>query len=103
AAIAGLRSGIRAVRALVAPPPDPHRIRAMGAQRHATGTRWLEEHEAKAILKDAGIPVPDGRVTDDPVGAWRELNGPVAIKRLGLRHKAAHDAVKLNLDDERAV
>jgi acyl-CoA synthetase (NDP forming) len=103
AAIAGLRSGIRAVQALVAPLPDPRRIAEMASQRRASGTRWLEEHEAKAILKHAGIPVPDGRVTDDPVSAWRELRGPVAIKRLGLRHKAAHDGVKLNLDDERAV
>jgi acetyl-CoA synthetase len=103
AAIAGLRSGVRAVQALVTPPPDPRRIRAMATQRRATGSRWLEEHEAKQILREAGIPVPDGRVTDDPVTAWRELGGPVAIKRLGLRHKAANHGVKLNLDDERAV
>jgi acetyl-CoA synthetase len=103
AAIAGLRSGIRAVQALVAPPPDPRRIAEMASQRRATGSRWLEEHEAKRILREAGIPVPDGRVTDDPVAAWRELDGPVAIKRLGLRHKAANHGVKLNLNDERAV
>jgi acetate---CoA ligase (ADP-forming) len=103
AAIAGLRSGIRAVQALTAPPPDPHRIRAMASQRRATGSRWLEEHEAKRILRDAGIAVPDGVVTDDPVSAWKQLRGPVAIKRLGLRHKAANDGVKLNLDDEDAV
>ena len=103
AAIAGLRSGVRAARALTAPPPDPHRIRAMASQRRATGSRWLEEHEAKAILKAAGVPVPEFRVTDDPVSAWRELSGPVAIKRLGLRHKAAHGGVKLNLDDEQAI
>src|SRR4051812_46185818 len=103
AAIAGLRSGIRAVKAMLSPPPDPRRIRAMAAQRRATGSRWLEEHEAKQILRGAGIPVPDGRVTDDPVSAWRELDGPVAIKRLGLRHKAANGGVKLNLDDEDAV
>jgi acetyl-CoA synthetase len=103
AAIAGLRSGVRAARALVAPLPDPRRIRAMAAQRRATGTRWLEEHEAKAILRRAGIPVPEGIVTDDPVSAWRQLNGPVAIKRLGLRHKAANGGVKLNLDDETEI
>jgi acetyl-CoA synthetase len=103
AAIAGLRSGIRAVQAMVSPPPDPRRIAQMASQRRATGSRWLEEHEAKAILKQAGIPVPDGRVTDDPVSAWRELDGPVAIKRLGLRHKAANGGVKLNLDDEHAI
>ena len=103
AAIAGLRSGVRAARALSAPPPDPRRIAQMAAQRRATGSRWLEEHEAKAILRQAGIPVPDGRVTDDPVAAWRELGGPVAVKRLGLRHKAANHGVRLNLDDERAI
>ena len=103
AAIAGLRSGVRAVQAMVASPPDPRRIAAMASQRRATGSRWLEEHEAKRILREAGIPVPDGRVTDDPVAAWRELDGPVAIKRLGLRHKAANRGVKLNLNDERAV
>ena len=103
AAIAGLRSGVRAVQAMVSPPPDPRRIAQMASQRRATGSRWLEEHEAKRILKEAGIPVPDGRVTDDPVTAWRELAGPVAIKRLGLRHKAANGGVKLNLDDEHAI
>jgi acyl-CoA synthetase (NDP forming) len=103
AAIAGLRSGIRAARALTAPPPDPRRIAAMATQKRSTGSRWLQEHEAKAILRDAGVPVPDGRVTDDPVSAWQELQGPVAIKRLGLRHKAVRDGVKLNLDDEAAV
>jgi acetate---CoA ligase (ADP-forming) len=103
AAIAGLRSGMRAMKAMVSPPPDPARIAAMASQRRATGSRWLEEHEAKRILREAGIAVPDGRVTYDPVAAWRELGGPVAIKRLGLRHKAASGGVKLNLDDERAV
>jgi acyl-CoA synthetase (NDP forming) len=103
AAIAGLRSGVRAAQALVTPPPDPRRIAQMATQRRATGTRWLEEHEAKEILRDAGIPVPDGIVTTDPVGAWKQLRGPVAIKRLGLRHKAANHGVKLNLDDEDAV
>jgi acyl-CoA synthetase (NDP forming) len=103
AAIAGLRSGIRAVKAMLSPPPDPRRIRAMAAQRRATGSRWLEEHEAKQILRQAGIPVPDGIVTDDPVEAWKTLQGPVAIKRLGLRHKAANGGVRLNLDDEHAI
>ena len=103
AAIAGLRSGLRAVRAMLAPAPAPERIAAMGAQRRACGTRWLEEHEAKAILRRAGVPVPDGVVTNDPVRAWRELGGPVAVKRLGLTHKAASGGVKLGLDDADAV
>src|SRR3954464_10236033 len=36
-AIAGLRSGIRAVKAMTSPPPDARRIRAMAKQRTATG------------------------------------------------------------------
>src|SRR5262249_42839205 len=46
-ALAGLRSGLRAVRARLAPPPDPERIAAIKRERRARPGRWLEEHEAK--------------------------------------------------------
>ena len=45
--------------------------------------RWLAEHEAKALLRAAGIAVVDGRVVageDDAVAALAELGGPVAVK-----------------------
>jgi acyl-CoA synthetase (NDP forming) len=103
AAAAGLRSGLRAVKALLQAPADAARIAAMGGQRRATGSRWLEEHEAKAVLRAAGIPVPDGCVTDDPGAAWRELGAPVAVKRIGLTRKARHGGVLLDLDDEDAI
>jgi acetate---CoA ligase (ADP-forming) len=103
-ALAGLRSGLRAVQARLRPAPDPDRIAALARERRARPGRRLDEHEAKAILRDAGVPVPDGRVTDDPVAAWRELGGGrVAVKRLGLAHKARHGAVKLDLDDADAI
>ena len=44
--------------------------------------------------------MPDGRLTDDAVAAWRELGGPVAVKRTGVIHKARAGGVALNLDDE---
>jgi acyl-CoA synthetase (NDP forming) len=95
-AIAGLRSGLRAVR------PRP----AGAVKRDRRGTtsgRWLDEYEAKQRLRAAGIPVPDGRVTDDAVAAWRELGGPVAVKRTRVVHKAREGGVALHLDDPIAI
>src|SRR6185295_10829849 len=65
--------------------------------------RLLGEAEAKQLLREAGIDVPEGRVTDDAVGTWRELHGPVAIKRIGVTHKAREGGVVLDLDDERSI
>ena len=51
-----------------------------GTGRTAT---WLPEHEAKELLRAAGIAVPYGLAVDgedDAVAAWRELDGPVALK-----------------------
>jgi acyl-CoA synthetase (NDP forming) len=101
-AIAGLRSALRAVRALASPRADPARIAAMRAQpRGQTSGRFLDEHAAKARL--TGIDVVPGRLTDDAVAAWRELGGPVAVKRTGLVHKAREGGVALGLDAEDAV
>ena len=90
-AVAGLRTGLACAAALQAPrPPTPRRLREMAGRRHAAvpnGSaprgRWLAEHEAKALLRAAGIPVVDGRVVageDDAVAALAELGGPVAVK-----------------------
>ena len=93
-AIAGLRSGIRAMRPLRTP-------RAL-ATRTAAG-RLLGEPETKALLRAADISVPDGEVTDDAVATWRALGGPVAVKRLGVTHKAREGGVVLDLDDTESV
>jgi acyl-CoA synthetase (NDP forming) len=93
-AIAGLRSGIRTMRPLRAP-------RALAAR--SDGGAMLGEAETKAILREAGIAVPPGRVTDDAVRTWRELKGPVAVKRVGVTHKAREGGVVLDLDDEASI
>jgi acetyl-CoA synthetase len=102
-AIAGLRSGLRAVKALAAPPADPARIAAMRAEpRGRRSGRWLEEHAVKERLRGT-IEIVPGRVTDDAVAAWRALGGPVAVKRTGVLHKAREGALALDLDDEASV
>lgn len=93
-AIAGLRSAIRALRPSRAPRP---------LARRAEGGRLLGEPEAKALLAAAGIAVPDGAVTGDAVATWRRLGGPVAVKRIGVTHKAREGGVVLDLDDEAGV
>jgi acyl-CoA synthetase (NDP forming) len=93
-AIAGLRSGIRALRPLREPRPLAARV---------DGGRLLGEAEAKQRLRAAGIPVVEGEVTDDAVATWQHLGGPVAVKLVGVTHKAREDGVVLDLDDEAAI
>ena len=93
-ALAGLRSGIRAMRPLRA----PRRLET----RTGAG-RLIGEAEAKQLLRAAGIPVVDGEVTDDAVATWRRLQGPVAVKRLDVTHKAREGGVILDLDDEASI
>lgn len=120
--LAGLTQGLACARALRAAPGDPSRLReiataaraaAAGAGARAEGESadeggHLDEAEAKALLAEAGVPVPRGRTAagaGDAVAAWRELGGPVALKRVerGLLHKSEVGALALGLDDEDAL
>ena len=103
--IAGLRSALLAAKALTS-SPEPERIAEIGRARRANRGDGLEEHEAKNLLRNAGIPVvPGWTVTDEDaaVAAWRELGGAVALKRTGLRHKSVNSGLILDVDDEIAV
>ncbi|HEX6023655.1 MAG TPA: acetate--CoA ligase family protein [Solirubrobacter sp.] len=103
--IAGLRSALLAAKALHV-APDPDRIAEIGKARRAARGAGLEEHEAKALLREAGIPVVPGWTVSDEdaaVAAWRELGGPVALKRTGVRHKSVNGGVILDVDGESAV
>jgi acetyl-CoA synthetase len=108
-AIAGLRTGLECVAALRQPPADPARLREIGAAagrrrpaRADNGSGWLAEHEAKQLLRDAGLAVVDGRLVageDDAVAALAELGGPVALKLSapGLLHKSELGGLALDL------
>jgi acyl-CoA synthetase (NDP forming) len=110
---AGLRTGLRCAEALLAradgdaEPDRGERLRAIastaraGAARKGTATGdWLPEHEAKALLRDAGIPVPAGRVVttaEDAAG----LTGPIVLKvsAASVQHKSEIGGVVVGLTD----
>jgi acyl-CoA synthetase (NDP forming) len=112
-AACGLREGLLCARALRPGRPAAEvarRLRAIGRAAAAgggasAGGRWLAEHEAKALLRGAGVAVVPGRAAadeDDAVSAAGELGWPVALKRsaAGLRHKTEAGALVLGVHDE---
>ena len=68
----------------------------------------INESEAKALLKEFGVPVvPEVVVADDSaaISAARELGYPVVVKGLGstLAHKTERGLVHLNLNSSQAI
>ncbi len=122
-AAAGLRTGLRCAAAALhigaGADADPERLRAIaGAALTADAAAriaapagdgdWLPEHAAKDLLRAAGVAVPYGLAVDDEddaVAAWRELDGPVALKLSAARvqHKTELGGVALGLDAEGEV
>jgi acyl-CoA synthetase (NDP forming) len=134
-AIGGLRAALNAIAALRRPAPHAERLlRIAEASRDERGRRpdsrqergrrpeggWLAEHEAKAVLGAARVPVPEhivlpldhrslehGSLDREPgdggpgaaVRAAVELGFPVALKLSapGLLHKSETGALALNL------
>ena len=79
-AVAGLRTGLRCAAAMLGldggsgRAPESERLReiAATARRGDAAVQpgpWLAEHEAKALLREAGIAVPDGVVVGDAEAA----------------------------------
>lgn len=65
-----------------------------------------DEAEAKALLREAGLPVPQGlraASVEEAVAAAERLGFPVALKALGVAHKSEAGAVLLNLRDAASV
>jgi acyl-CoA synthetase (NDP forming) len=119
-AAAGLRTGLRCARALLAAEDgDPWRLRAIAATARGRAPRdgtWLPEHAAKRALRDAGVPVPDGRLVvdgDEAVRALVELNlgrsappTPAVVLKLSaanVQHKSELGGVALGLDSAPVV
>ena len=64
----------------------------------------LSEFESKALLADAGVPIPVERLVDTPEAAAEaaeQLGYPVAIKLCGrgISHKTERGLVRLGLTD----
>jgi acetyl-CoA synthetase len=110
--LSGLGAGLVCAGALRARSGGPERLRRIAETARLAGggtaAAHLDEAEAKALLAESGVPVPRGRTAfdaDDAVAAWRELGGPVAVKRVerGLLHKSEAGALSLGIDDETAL
>jgi acetyl-CoA synthetase len=116
-AVAGLRTGLACAAALAKPPADPARLREIAtttaqvrdaAEPSANGRRWLSEHEAKELLRSAGLPTVEGRLVadeEDAVVALSELGGHVAVKLSApsVQHKADIGALELGVTTEEGV
>ncbi len=116
-AAAGLRTGLRCAAAAATlqatAGADPARLREIAAAARAAAAAgadgdWLPEHEAKELLRAAGVAVPYGLAVegeDDAVAAWRELDGPVALKlsAASVQHRTELGGVALGLDSESDV
>ena len=112
-AIAGLRTGLVAAKVLRHPAADAARLReiAAAAGHGANGRRPLAEHEAKELLRSAGVPVVEGRVAagEDEAAAAMDDLGPALVLKLSapaLMHKSELRALALDLrsaDDVRAA
>jgi acetyl-CoA synthetase len=118
AAAAGLRTGLRCGRARLTAGGDARRLREIAASARElaasatasgrAGGEWLAEHEAKELLRAAGIGVPAGRVVhdaDDAAAARSELGGAIALKlsAASVRHKSELGGVELGLVTEAQV
>ncbi len=108
-AVAGLRTALAVVDALGHELGDPARLRAIaGGAGPVEPGDWLAEAEAKALLRDAGLAVPQGAIAadeDDAVRLAAALGGPVAVKAssAALQHKSEAGAVVLGVAGEEAV
>ena len=105
---AGLRTGLRCAAALAGERGDPARLRAIAAAArragaaHNGGGAWLAEHEAKALLRERGARVVEGRLVDDEAAAleaFDALGRAVALKLTSpaLQHKSELGAIELDL------
>jgi acetyl-CoA synthetase len=111
AAAAGLRTGLRCAAARISAPGDPQRLREIAttarqaARSDPANGEWLAEHEAKALLRSRGLPVPEGRVVlgeDDAAAALRELGGRIVLKLSSplVQHKSELGGVIVGLGSE---
>jgi acetyl-CoA synthetase len=118
--VAGLRTALACAQAVRVPGGEPERLRAIARVARACrdhrsdldgGDSWIDEVEAKALLRSGGVAVPEGALVateDECAAAAAALGGPLALKLAspGLRHKSDVNGVRLGVrgdDDARAA
>ena len=114
----GLESFLRGARHLLdhrdfaarkheSPSPIPETVLARFRARLADGRR-LDENDALALIKEAGLPANAGRIVeteDAALAAARELGYPVVLKtaKRGIDHKSELQGIHLSLANDAAV
>jgi acyl-CoA synthetase (NDP forming) len=112
--VAGVATALACAKALANAPGDPARLRAIaeaasGARLGTNGVPgdWLGEGESKRLLRDHGLPVPEGALLDTAdeegcVASANQLGWPVALKLSGpmVRHKSDSGALTLDIAGE---
>jgi acetate---CoA ligase (ADP-forming) len=111
-AIAGLRTALACAQAVRAKPGSGERLREIAAAAAAAkgsceptvdpDDGWIDEVDAKEMLRSAGLAVPEGRVVaseDECAEAVEDLRGRVALKLASpqLLHKSNSGALRLGL------
>jgi acetate---CoA ligase (ADP-forming) len=115
-AIAGLRTALACAQAVRRPRGDAARLLAVAATAAAARVEsgapvadgWLDEVDAKRVLAQGGVAVPDGAVADDAdesVRLAQELGGPVALKLSSpaIQHKSDSGGLALGLRSDSEV
>lgn len=86
--------------------PQAQPLANTGARTSEAKRVMLDEARAKELLAEAGLPVPMGERVGNAGSAAasaKALGFPVALKALGVAHKADVGAVRLNLKDAESV
>jgi acetate---CoA ligase (ADP-forming) len=115
-AIAGLRTALACAQAVRRPRGDAARLLAVAATAAAARVEsgapvadgWLDEVDAKRVLAQGGVAVPDGAVADDAdesVRLAQDLGGPVALKLSSpaIQHKSDSGGLALGLRSDSEV
>lgn len=97
----GLREALAATRAAgQVSAPSEHPIWLPG---EAEANRTLTEGKSKQALAEFGLRIPQNRTvhgSDAASSAAQEMEGPFAVKGVGLAHKSEHSAVRLGVHAE---
>ena len=105
-AMAAIEAAARIGRAWAGPPARPVAGPGGRCAGRLARTTVLDEATGKRLLRQYGVPVPDGAVCTSPdasIIAAADLGGPIALKALGAAHKTDQRAVRLGLVDPAGV
>lgn len=109
APLLGIPDALLAINAAATPRSDHPRPFLTSPGEDGQGearTIILDEHSAKARLRDAGVTIPNGEKVETvaaAIDAARRVGYPVVLKALGLAHKTEAGGLKLNLQNTNAV